>query len=297
MTFDFLKNVKSITQAYNKLSLWGQILVFAVLLMLLITIFKKLKIARQREGFEVFNDKFLIKTGVDVYDKFYADIYDHIAFNDINNEYEIGEIVNSTTPTQKSKMLDVGCGTGHNVADFASKGFDIIGMDVSAPMIEKAKSNYPEYQFMIGDALKVDTFAPNTFTHITLLDFTIYYIKNKRMFFENAIRWLMPGGYLIVHLVEKDSFNNNQGEIKINLEKFDYVKQFSMNSVSNIATIIEKFKDKNENIRKNEHILYMQDVNDISDQAQGVGFIFAGKINMMSNQYGQQYLYIFIKPN
>jgi ubiquinone/menaquinone biosynthesis C-methylase UbiE len=256
-------------------------------------VFKKTGI--MKEGFE-FGEQFLMKSGIDVYDKFYADIYDHITFNDIDNEHEIGEIINKTSPTKQSKLLDVGCGTGHNVADFASKGFDIIGMDVSAPMIQKAKSNYPEYKFMVGDALKTDTFPPNSFTHITLLDFTLYYIKNKRVFFENAIRWLMPGGYLIVHLVDKNNFND-QLEIKINLEKYDYVKQFKMNSTTNVATIDEKFKDKSNHVRKNEHILYMEDVNDVSDVAQGVGFIFAGKINMRSNQYGEQYLYLFIKPN
>ncbi len=252
-----------------------------------------------KEGFEsdsAFGDQFLMKTGIDVYDKFYADIYDHIAFNDIDNSYEIGEIINKTTPTKQSKMLDIGCGTGHNVADFASRGFDVIGMDVSAPMIQKAKLNYPKYKFFLGDALKTDTFAPNTFTHITMLDFTVYYIKNKRQFFENAIQWLMPGGYLIVHLVNKNNFND-QSEIKINLEKYDYVKQFSMNSNTSVAMVHEKFKDKANNVRKNEHTLYMEDTNDISDIAQGVGFIFAGKINMMSKQYGDQYLYLFIKPN
>jgi SAM-dependent methyltransferase len=291
--FDFLKHIKSITQSYNKLSTWGQVLVFVALLLLLVAVFKKTGI--MKEGFE-FGDQFLMKTGIDVYDKFYADIYDHITFNDIDNEHEVGEIINKTSPTKQSRLLDVGCGTGHNVADFASKGFDIIGMDVSAPMIQKAKSNYPEYQFMVGDALKTDTFPPNSFTHITLLDFTLYYIKNKRVFFENAIQWLMPGGYLIVHLVDKNNFND-QPEIKINLEKYDYVKQFKMNSTTNVATIDEKFKDKSNHVRKNEHLLYMEDVNDVSDVAQGVGFIFAGKINMMSNQYGEQYLYLFIKPN
>lgn len=294
--FDFFKHIKTLTHAYNKLSTWGQVLVFVTLLLILVAIFKNTGILK--EGFEdgSFGDQFLMKSGVDVYDKFYADVYDHIAFNDIDNSYEVGEIINKTSPTKQSKMLDVGSGTGHSVADFASRGFDIIGMDVSAPMIEKAKLNYPEYKFFVGDALKTETFVPNTFTHINVLDFTLYYMKNKRQFFENAIQWLMPGGYLIVHLVDRNNFND-QSEIKINLEKYDYVKQFSLNAVTNVATINEKFKDKANNVRKNEHILYMEDTNDISDTAQGVGFIFAGKINMMSKQYGDQYLYLFIKPN
>ena len=36
---------------------------------------------------------------------------------------------------------------------------------------------------------------------------TIYYIKDKKALFKNCFNWLMPGGYLSLHLVNRDKFN------------------------------------------------------------------------------------------
>ena len=39
-----------------------------------------------------------------------------------------------------------------------------------------------------GDALKGDTFATNSFTHILCMYFTIYYFKDKAQFFNNCFK-------------------------------------------------------------------------------------------------------------
>ena len=50
-------------------------------------------------------------------------------------------------------------------------------------------------------------FPADTFTHITCLYFTIYYIKDKRLFFENCFKWLKPHGVLVIHLVNMNKFD------------------------------------------------------------------------------------------
>jgi SAM-dependent methyltransferase len=162
--------------------------------------------SKRIEGFEQ-NDKFLIKSGTDIYDKFYADIYDYLVFNNLKDDYEVGAIINSASPTSKSKILDIGSGTGHHVASLGAKGLDVLGIDVSPSMVEKAKENFPDYKFEVKDATNSATFEPNTFTHILCMYFTIYYFKDKAAFFKNAMNWLKPGGYLLVHLVDRDLFD------------------------------------------------------------------------------------------
>ena len=106
----------------------------------------------KKEGFQQ-EDKLLIKNGNDIYDDFYASIYDYLVFNNLKDDYEVGEIINKTSPSSTSKILDIGCGTGHHVANLASKGLDVLGIDISPSMIAQAKKNYPDYNFKVADAL------------------------------------------------------------------------------------------------------------------------------------------------
>ena len=62
------KQIKQIINIYKKSSNWCKVLVFFMLLIILISLFKDVKLNKS-EGFEQ-NDKLVIKTGLDVYDDF-----------------------------------------------------------------------------------------------------------------------------------------------------------------------------------------------------------------------------------
>jgi len=309
-----LQIIKSLGHAYNKCSLWCKILMFISLLLLLVLIFKGFD--NKKEGFEQ-RDQFLIKNGSDIYDKFYSDIYDYLVFNNLKDDYEVGYIMNSASPSSESKILDIGCGTGHHVSSLASKGLDVLGIDISPSMIDKAKSNFPDYKFNIGDALNNHLFESNSFTHILCMYFTIYYFKDKTVFFNNCFKWLMPGGYLIVHLVERDHFDpilppgnpllyispqryakERITSTKVKFTDFSYSADFKLDNANDTALFVEKFKnDSDGKVRKNEHTLYMPDVQQIVDDAQACGFIVESKADLLQCQYEYQYLYVFVKPN
>jgi SAM-dependent methyltransferase len=308
--------IKSLGSAYNKSSSWCKILVFITLLLLLILVFKGVPSNTSVEGFEQM-DKFLIKTGPEIYDKFYADIYDYLVFNNMKNDYEVGEIINKANPSSQSRILDIGCGTGHHVSSLGAKGFDVLGIDISPSMIKKAKENYPDYNFKVADALNGGEFNPDSFTHILCMYFTIYYFKDKKQFFDNCMRWLMPGGYLIIHLVDRDQFDpilppgnplmyvspqryakKRITSTKVKFTDFSYSADFNFDNEHNVTKFIEKFKNDNDGkVRKNEHTLYMPDDEEIIDEAQSSGFILESKIDLLQCQYEYQYLYILTKPN
>jgi SAM-dependent methyltransferase len=315
---DILKKIQStirtLGHSYSKTSIWGKVLIFVSLLLILVLFFRGIK--SSKEGFEQ-NDQFLFKTGPEVYDDFYADIYDYLVFNNMKDDYEVGEIVNKTTPTSKSKILDIGCGTGHHVSYLGAKGLDVLGIDISPSMVKKAKENFPHYKFDVADATDTNKFDPNSFTHILCMYFTIYYFEDKKQLFDNAFRWLMPGGYLIVHLVDRAHFDpilppgnpllyvspqryakERITSTKVKFTDFSYSADFKLDEKTNIATFTEKFKnDSDGKVRKNEQIMYMPDIQDIVDEAQGCGFIVESKIDLLQCQYEYQYLYIFVKPN
>ena len=309
--------IKLISKQYSKASIWGKILVFTCLLVLLVVMFKGFKSGQPLAEAFTQSDQFVVKTGADIYDSFYANIYDYLVFNNVKDQYEITEIVNKTKPSSQSIVLDVGCGTGHHVAEMNSKGYKTVGVDISTDMITKAKEFYPQYDFMQGDIMNAVEFDPSSFTHILCLYFTLYYVENKRRFFENCMNWLMPGGYLVVHLVDRHQFDpilppgnplylvspqryakDRITTTKVKFTDFSYSADFKLDQDKNQAKFVEKFKnDKDGKVRKNEHTLYMEDMQEIVNMAKNAGFILESTVDLVQCQYEYQYLYIFVKPN
>jgi SAM-dependent methyltransferase len=310
--------IQSIVKTYNKISLWGKILIFVLLLLMVIQIFKNVDKTKQKEFRESFQqrDNFLVKTGTDVYDDFYSGIYDYLVYSNVKNAYEVGEILNTTKPTSVSKILDIGSGTGHHVAELSAQGFDVMGVDISEAMVKKARSSYPKNRYITGDIIQQGLFEDATFTHILCMYFTLYYMKDKTTFFKNCYNWLMPGGYLIVHVVDRNMFDpilppgnpfvlvspqkyakQRITSTKVVFDDFHYSSQFDLDESANIATFEEKFKSKaDRKTRKNQHTLYMEPENDIITMAQNQGFIIRGKIDLLKCRYEYQYLYILMKP-
>jgi SAM-dependent methyltransferase len=240
-----------------------------------------------------------------------------LVFNNLKNDYEVGEIINIASPSSNSKILDIGCGTGHHVSSLGSKGLDILGIDISPSMIKTAKKNYPDYNFKVADALNGNEFERDSFTHILCMYFTIYYFNDKTQFFNNCFNWLMPGGYLIVHLVDRAHFDpilppgnplmyvspqryakERITSTKVKFTDFSYSADFKLDELNDQAKFIEKFKnDSDGKVRKNELTLYMPDIQQITDTAQASGFTIEAKIDLLQCQYEYQYLYVFVKPN
>lgn len=306
-------SIKSISNIYNKMSNFGKILIFVTLFLILVVLFKSIN-NTNKEGYQQ-NDTFLFKQDAEIYDDFYADIYDHLVFNNLKDNYEIGEIKNKSVPNSKSVILDVGCGTGHHVDKLAQYDLNVTGIDKSPSMISKAKTNYPDYNFFIGDVLDISNFKYNTFTHIICLYFTIYYFEDKMKFFNNCMEWLMPGGTLIVHVVNRDKFDpilppgnplyivspqkyskERITKTKITFNDFVYSSNFELETEKDIAIFHEKFKFNDGKVRKQEHKLYMNSENDIINMAQDAGFIIQGKVDLVNCAYEYQYLYILVKP-
>lgn len=319
MSLKIKNTFRSVASTYNKTSSWCKILIIISLLLVLIFGLKGFKpkgFSGLLEGFEQ-NDKFLIKSGPEIYDDFYATIYDYLVFNNFKDDYEVGQIMTLSNPSSQSKILDIGCGTGHHVSLLASKGLDVLGIDISQSMINKAKENFPDYKFEVGDALNNNQFQQESFTHILSMYFTIYYFKDKKQFFENCYKWLMPGGFLFVHLVDRKRFDpilppgnplmyvspqryakERITSTKVKFTDFSYSADFQFDEKNDTAKFIEKFKnDVDGKIRKNELTMYMPDTQEIIDEALSCGFIVESQIDLLQCQYEYQYVYMLIKPN
>ena len=59
-------------------------------------------------------------------------------------------------PRPGERILDVGCGTGHLTAKIAELGAEVLGIDSSQSMIERARRNYALLRFEVVDALELN---------------------------------------------------------------------------------------------------------------------------------------------
>jgi len=314
LSTNIISSIKKLLKSFYKTTLLQKIfyLLTAIIILNIITTLG----VKNKEGFEERTNQFVVKKGTDIYDDFYVNIYDDLVFSKLKDNFEIGQIIENTNPTEDSYILDIGSGTGHHVKNLSDNGYKAIGIDTSPAMIKKAKETYPDMEYQNIDALSTMAFPQDTFTHITSLYFTLYYIKDKRMFFNNCMSWLKPGGFLALHLVDRNKFDpiipagspfgivSPQNYTKkritssvVNFDQFEYKANFNLNEKENIAIFNETFKQNNGGVRQNEHKFYMETQKEILSMAKDAGFILDAKIDMMKCQYEHQFIYILQKPN
>ncbi|MCE1188395.1 MAG: class I SAM-dependent methyltransferase [Ignavibacteria bacterium] len=109
------------------------------------------------------------------------------------------------------KILEFGCGTGKNTAMLRSHAEELIAIDFSEGMLERAKEkiNDPAVQFLVGDITKAWAFAESSFNAVTC-DLILEHIEDLKHVFFEAARCLQPGGRFYV--CEYHPFRQYQGK-------------------------------------------------------------------------------------
>jgi SAM-dependent methyltransferase len=237
----------------------------------------------EKEGF-IQKETFVLKIDQDIYDTFYTSVYDDI-FIPLPRVENVITILQKTEPYKENSIfLDIGSGTGMLVNALSENGYNAFGIDKSEPMIEYAEKKYPLSTFIEGDVRIPMQFESNTFTHICCVDFTIYLFMDKSEIFRNMYSWVTNGGYIILHLVNPDTFDTvipagkpfliddlqkyipTQKRIlktAVEFEDYHYKSEYVIHS-HNVWKHIEMFIDKKtKHVRQNERNLFMDTVENI----------------------------------
>ena len=129
----------------------------------------------------------------------FADLYDEIFPFDGGLEIDLIPFIKP-----HGQAIDLGCGTGRLVHLVNHMGMKMRGVDLDQQMVDVAKKNFPNDEFMQGDM--VTSMKLNSYDLITCFGNTLPHLKpvELSMFFNHIFDKLSPDGYFIVTMLNYD---------------------------------------------------------------------------------------------
>lgn len=122
-------------------------------------------------------------------------------------EWKFLEPVLATAPERS--ILDLGSGTGEHARFLAAKGFDVVGIDASPAMIEKARATPGKVTYIEGDMRDAASLAGRRFGAALCLGNALPQVTEDddlRQFAESLCRCLLPGGVFIGQMLNYDRY-------------------------------------------------------------------------------------------
>jgi SAM-dependent methyltransferase len=104
------------------------------------------------------------------------------------------------------RLLDLGCGTGEHARYLAGKGFEVVGVDVSDTMLDRAREDgVPAgVQFLKGDLIHVEAVVEGKFGGAICLGNTLAHVMDPEalvQLFRGVRAVLLPGAPLVIQVL------------------------------------------------------------------------------------------------
>lgn len=154
--------------------------------------------------------------------------------------HKYGEAVTELITAEKgSFVVDVGCGNGALTKVLCDKGYDVVGIDSNAQMLEKASFLYPDINFMLCDATefelskKADAIFSNAVFH---------WIDNQDKLVENLSDNLKTNGQLVFEFGGKGCAQTVHTSLERAFSNYGlmYHNGFNFKSIGEFAPVLEK---------------------------------------------------------
>jgi SAM-dependent methyltransferase len=276
--------------------------------------------------------KYAWLTGADIYDDFFAGVYDKLVQGEKRSQAEVVALLAgwkraTPLPQNQWRVLDIGCGTGVTVAAFARGGVtSVVGMDRSPAMIRRARdvtvagttltpTERGAIHWKIADMDDIEAFREGEFTHACAMYFSFYYASDKAVFFRNLHYWVKPGGCLSIATVNKHKFDpmleaaaptafsmqkyasERIMKSKVAFANFDYEGEFDLGAGQDTAVTSAEFREtfrfKDGTIRRQRHEFTMPDMKDIVAIAQAAGWKYTGFTDGAATGFDYSYIMSF----
>jgi ubiquinone/menaquinone biosynthesis C-methylase UbiE len=93
-------------------------------------------------------------------------------------------------------VLDAACGTGAVASQLIERGHEVVGIDISPVMLDRARNAVPDATFLLGDVTSIPL-SDGDVDHV-VCSLATTHVADLAQFFAEAARVMRPGGHLLV---------------------------------------------------------------------------------------------------
>ena len=140
----------------------------------------------------------------------YFRAFDALREADDCEPYAISESIHGYSTATGLRVLDIGCGNGYVLYQYARHGAEVTGVDLTRTAVELSRKRFA-VSGMSGEFLEVDgnrlPFADASFDIVCSMG-VLHHVSNPRPMVDEIFRVLRPGGRLIVMLYHRHSWKN-----------------------------------------------------------------------------------------
>ena len=114
---------------------------------------------------------------------------------------EVDFLLRSLRPPQGARILDVACGYGRHAAELSRRGFHVVGLDLSRPMLDEARRRFregPRLRFVHGDMRRLGYAVEFDAVICFFTSFGYFALGQNETVLRRMARALRPGGRLLV---------------------------------------------------------------------------------------------------
>ena len=155
--------------------------------------------------------------------------------------YEYGKGVLDLVDEGTGAAVDLGCGTGALSGGLARKGYDVIGVDASTEMLEKAMKEHPDITFMQADAL---TFSLEEKARVIFSNAVFHWIDKEEQdaLARNISEQLLPGGVLVTEFGGKGCAESVHSALEecFTRRGLTYPRTFYFPTIGEYAAVLER---------------------------------------------------------
>ncbi|MBS1782983.1 MAG: class I SAM-dependent methyltransferase [Bacteroidetes bacterium] len=146
---------------------------------------------------------------VDWFERWFGSEYYQILYrhrDELEAKAFVHHLINYLQPLPLSSMLDIACGEGRHSKELADLGFDVVGIDLSATSIQKAKQSEEEnLQFFVHDMRY--PFYTNYFDYAFNFFTSFGYFATQhdhQLAAKSFARGLKKGGILVIDYLNRE---------------------------------------------------------------------------------------------